>query len=398
MEKLDKYQNSIMIDFRIKSKSRSVKEYSKFIFEEFRRFSPIKEKEDTVQYIQSLLCNFFLSASVNKTLSIPQDKNFYVESNMEIHNDIGYRRMIRIIDFLKKEGFIDFLPGFKNLILKECYTSVYWATSKLLSVMTDWQLEDIQVPSVPEIIMKDANKRVIRFKGASYTKALRAQIRTVNELYSQTIFHTQLNNDRAPVRLYPQLSAIFNNDSWECGGRLYCQSLKGYNYQNIRKAERLRITINGAQTVQPDYSGLHIHMLYAELGMQFNEAPYIYYDSRKAPYKQAILTLLNATTRRIALESLRHQVPNYDWQSVIRRIIRYHRPIKQFLGSGIGLKLQNKDGRMAIDILTHFVKRGIAVLPVHDSFIIAAGFGDELKKVMAQVYSAHNNGFSCPVK
>ena len=124
-------------------------------------------------------------------------------------------------------------------------------------------------------------------------------------------------------------------------------------------------------------------MLYAELGMQFNEAPYIYYDSRKAPYKQAILTLLNATTRRIALESLRHQVPNYDWQSVIRRIISYHRPIKQFLGSGIGLKLQNKDGRMAIDILTHFVKKGIAVLPVHDSFIIAAGFGNELKKVMA---------------
>ena len=126
-------------------------------------------------------------------------------------------------------------------------------------------------------------------------------------------------------------------------------------------------------------------MLYAELGMQFNEAPYIYYDSRKAPYKQAILTLLNATTRRIALESLRHQVPNYDWQSVIRRIISYHRPIKQFLGSGIGLKLQNKDGRMAIDILSHFAKKGIPVLPVHDSFIIAADFGNELKKVMSQI-------------
>lgn len=111
MSKLNKYQNSILIDFRIKSKSRSVKEYSKFIFEEFRRFSPIKEKEDTVQYIQSLLCNFFLAASVNKTLSIPQDKNFYVELHSENHNGIGYRRMIRLIDFLKKEKYVDFLPG-----------------------------------------------------------------------------------------------------------------------------------------------------------------------------------------------------------------------------------------------------------------------------------------------
>ena len=155
---------------------------------------------------------------------------------MEIHNDIGYRRMIRIIDFLKKEGFIDFLPGFKNLILKECYTSVYWATSKLLSVMTDWQFGDIKVPSIPEIIMRDGNKKVIRFKGTQFTKALRAKISTVNELYDKTIFGTTLDNDVTPVRLYPQLSAIFNNSSWECGGRLYCQSLKGYNYQNIRKA------------------------------------------------------------------------------------------------------------------------------------------------------------------
>ena len=137
MRKLNKYQNSILIDFRIRSRSRSIKEYSEFIFDEFRRFSPVKEKEDTVQYIQSLLCNFFLAASIKKNLSIPHDKNFYVESNSEIHNDIGYRRMIRLIDFLKKEKYVDFLPGFKNLLFNECYTSVYWATPKLLSAITD---------------------------------------------------------------------------------------------------------------------------------------------------------------------------------------------------------------------------------------------------------------------
>ena len=311
------YQKSILMDLRIKSNSENVKRYSEFIFREFLKFSQIKEKADTVQYIQALLCNFFLAASIKKTLSIPQDKNFYVELHYEKHNDIGYRRMIRLIDFFKKQKYIDFLPGYKNILLGECYTSVYWATAKLLSTMTNWSLEDIIVPSIPEITMRDKNKKVIRFKGTPFSKALRAQISTINELYAKTIFGTILDNDVVPVRLYPQLSAIFNNSSWECGGRLYCQSLKGYNYQNIRKTERLRITINGSQTVQPDYSGLHIHMLYAELGVQFDQAPYIYYDKRKAPYKQAILRLLNAPTRRIALESLRHEVPNYDWQSVI---------------------------------------------------------------------------------
>ena len=394
----NQYQKSILMELRIKSKSENVKKYSELIFREFQKNSLIKEKTDTVLYIQSLLCNFFLAASIKKTLSIPQDKNFYVELHYEKHNNIGYRRMIRLIDFFKKQKYIDFLPGYKNILLGECYTSVYWAMPRLLAFMTNWSLDDIKEPSIPEIIMRDKNKKVIRFKGTPFTKALRAKISTVNELYKKTIFGTILDNDLAPVRLYPQLSAIFNNGSWECCGRLYCQSPRGYNYQNIRKAERLRITINGSQTVQPDYSGLHIQMLYADIGIQFDKAPYIYYDERKAPYKQAILTLLNAPTRRIALESLRHQVPNYDWQSVIRHIISYHRPIRQYLASGVGLRLQNRDGRMAIDILSHFAKRGIPVLPVHDSFIIATGYGDELKEVMQKVCSAHNNGFTCPVK
>lgn len=137
-----------MVDLRVRSKNENVKKYSEFLFEEFQQFSQTKEKANTVQYIQLLLCNFFLAASIKKTLSIPQDKNFYVELHSENHNGIGYRRMIRLIDFLKKEKYVDFLPGFKNLLFNECYTSVYWATPKLLSAMTDWLLDDIKVPSI----------------------------------------------------------------------------------------------------------------------------------------------------------------------------------------------------------------------------------------------------------
>ena len=57
----NQYQKSILMDLRIKSKSENVKKYSELIFREFQKNSLIKEKTDTVLYIQSLLCNFFLA-------------------------------------------------------------------------------------------------------------------------------------------------------------------------------------------------------------------------------------------------------------------------------------------------------------------------------------------------
>ena len=53
---------------------------------------------------------------------------------------------------------------------------------------------------------------------------------------------------------------------------------------------------------------------------------------------------------------------------------------------------------MAIDIVSYFANKGIPVLPVHDSFIIAQKYSEELKTVMARIYSQYNNGFSCVIK
>ena len=81
------------MDLRIKTRNKNIKKYSELIFREFQKNSLIKEKTDTVLYIKFLLCNFFLAASIKKTLAIPQDKNFYVELHAENHNSIGYRRI-----------------------------------------------------------------------------------------------------------------------------------------------------------------------------------------------------------------------------------------------------------------------------------------------------------------
>ena len=74
----------------------------------------------------------------------------------------------------------------------------------------------------------------------------------------------------------------------------------------------------------------------------------------------------------------------------------YHKPIRQFFCSGISLELQNLDAKIATSIVAGFATRGIPVLPVHDSFIIAKSRQEELREAMQTAYRDHT-GFDCPV-
>ena len=48
--------------------------------------------------------------------------------------------------------------------------------------------------------------------------------------------------------------------------------------------------------------------------------------------------------------------------------------LKEKLGTNIGLKTQFIDSQIAEAVMTDLLKEGITVLPIHDSFIIRAGY------------------------
>ena len=55
----------------------------------------------------------------------------------------------------------------------------------------------------------------------------------------------------------------FNRQSFDCLGRLYCGAI-----QTLRKATRATILLNGEETAEPDFKGLHPRLLYAAEGLQ----------------------------------------------------------------------------------------------------------------------------------
>lgn len=74
------------------------------------------------------------------------------------------------------------------------------------------------------------------------------------------------------------------------------------------------------------------------------------------------------------------------WADVSDAIIRFHEPIAQHFYTGVGLRLQRMDSDIAEIVLLHFAKKGIAILPLHDSFMMHHGYETWLEPVMRQAF------------
>jgi hypothetical protein len=176
---------------------------------------------------------------------------------------------------------------------------------------------------------------------------------------------------------------IFNNGSFEDGGRFY-----GGWWQNVPSEYRKHIVINGEPVVEGDYSGLHIELLYIYTGMYPDELLGDVYDigvenSNNDPklrrlIKDVFLCALNADSKIGAIKAVRKKI-NYNkdeypakypnLNGLYDAILKKHPKIKEYLGSGIGIKLQNIDSQMAEFILRSSVLHNRPVLCIHDGFI-----------------------------
>ena len=64
----------------------------------------------------------------------------------------------------------------------------------------------------------------------------------------------------------------------------------------------------------------------------------------------------------------------------------FHQPIADHFYTGVGLKLQRMDSDIAEKVLLHFAQKGIAILPLHDSFLMHNGYETWLEPAMRQAF------------
>lgn len=177
--------------------------------------------------------------------------------------------------------------------------------------------------------------------------------------------------------------------------------------QNFRRF----ITIDRKPTVEIDYSQVHPLMLYAQADMrQFERDGVVValpgkgvripgdaysvagFDRDMA--KVAFQVMLNTPTRRGLANALTRRADEKgysrdEFKACAAKLEKLHQPIMDAFCTGIGLFLQRRDADLAEAVVLHMARRGITVLPIHDSFIVQSEYEGLLLSLMDDLLREH---------
>lgn len=212
----------------------------------------------------------------------------------------------------------------------------------------------------------------------------------------------------------------FANSSWKQGGRFY-----GGWWQLVPSEHRPDIRIDNTATIEVDFSGHHVVLLYAavahinywsEIGGDVYDIPKADFFSLKHDFKgkakkaanrqclkYLVLMLINAKNEEDAFDGFRQRIReqhpdwwqettdgrgiswlNDDLYEITDLIREKHAPIAKHFGSDAGVKLQYIDSEITTRILDFFTDLGVVVLPVHDSYVVQEEWGETLRYVMEE--------------
>ena len=340
---------------------------------------------------------------------------------------------VSVVDALKDYGYVEHHIGYQDRSeLGKSHLSRMKVTDKLIDLIKD----EHQVPAhaiqrykgVETVILRDRDsqgrKIAVEYGDNANTNRMRKALTAYNALLDKTVITlpeapedgipTSSGNRNIKIDHHDKfVRRIFNNGSFDEGGRFY-----GGWWQRIPGDWRVKISMDGAKegSVEVDYSGLHIVLLYALQGLDYwkeedaREDPYIIDGVEQSPQMRSLLKLIllviiNAKDRDTALGAIRKEINDnpdeYGWtktkntsiEQLMDAFIDRHSPIKDYFHSGFGTRLQKIDSIMAGKVIETFTSNDIPVLSVHDSFVIHPKHSNELIRVMDSVIYGLNTIF-----
>jgi len=376
----------------------------------------------TKKYVKVLTLDLYVAHVADPTQYISYPRNHNALKNNRYNKlFIKPELLAKIVDWFFTLGYVTNKLGHNFPNSKR--QSRVRATDKLIDLIRDKffisPLMATRHEDTETIILRDGKKKIIDYEDTPVTNLMRENLKAINRVLDKTLINLYLpdaelmklkrrmitgeiecdienEEPRGAIDLNRRcLYRVFNNDSFDQGGRFY-----GGWWQGVPREYRKFIKINHMLTVEADYSGMHINLLYAKKGLDLPFAdPYNLEGlpaGTREVVKQSLLTIINAKDRKSALKSIKKEIRENKLQlpegvKTIEEIIgpfeAKHEAIRDYFFSGQGVHLQKLDSMIAEEIMLSLAKKGIPALPLHDSFIVSYPQERALKIVMLQAYT-----------
>jgi hypothetical protein len=286
-----------------------------------------------------------------------------------------YDLVVPTLDLLASLGVIDhekMPPG--NL----GWQSRFKASHEFLNSLNEAPPEVVQ-ELLESIILRDHAGNLVDYSDTEQTRRSRRKLEEINEFLRATEGGLQGHPIREgdPLRVANanllvasiQLHRVFNRSRFSLGGRFY-----GGWWQNVPSETRENITISGKATVELDYPWHHASLMYVETGSSMQGDPYDLENWPRWLVKIALHALVNADVPLAALRAIANEIDGEGAYAKAKMLVEElgvrHRSIAPFFGTGAGLRLMRRDSDMTESIMLRLNRKGMAVLPIHDSYIV----------------------------
>lgn len=406
----NEFDNSRPLDVHRWSEFPEVKAAVNHLADELRESTSKKLTAKQKRHLRVVVLDLYSAYLIDPTryVAYSRNRNNYNPPSRYDKLFIRYDPLIQVIDSLSSLGYLEGKMGFRDIETGVSKQTRMRATMKLIDLIQN--RHKVTPPMIQRaegeevIILRDHKKKKIDYEDTPETNRMRDNLKRYNEFLSKASISLAFRPEDMPRVDWTadRLHRVFNNGTFEEGGRFY----GGWWQHGIPRELRGRILINGMPTVEIDYSGFHIRLLYTLKNLEFEGDPYQFLPDKsfRGLLKQCILVSINTKGRKRSLLAIRKSIkkehpeliPDLEMVDkqpgklgkLLDEFLDHHKPISEYIYSGMGIKLQELDSRIAEWVMMDMTAKGILVLPVHDSFICEYYYEKELNQSMRDAFKS----------
>jgi hypothetical protein len=260
---------------------------------------------------------------------------------------------------------------------------------------------------------KTGQAEPIDYPETDTTRRLRSEVQEINDHLRKAPIILLPDNRQArasdgqPIDpLRKTVWRIFNNGSWEQGGRLY----NGF-WETMKREDRFRLLRistrshpDGEPIANVDHGQLFPRLAYIEVGLPPAEDEDLYDIVGDGLHRDGWKQLVNAlllserTLRNWPEGASASFPPGTKLRDTVAAIRKRHAPIAHLFGSGAGLRFMWQESRMLVETLLQLFRRGITALPLHDSVLCPVSAAPIAKATMQNVFANFTGGAKASIK